>query len=408
MNTERRLTIGIILDTFPNVSETFILNHITGLIDAGHEVKIFAGQRGIVDKIHPDVVRYRLMDKTIYLPMQARGFGQLINLPSALMRMRDEPRLINSINIFRYGLGVLRLRALFGARYCIKEHIDVIHCHYGHIGWAFLCLKGILGVPMVTSFHGNEFKTYYGWGGFVYSRLFQQGDAIVANGLLERERLKRLGCPESKIVEIPEPLNDCSVKPREDILSERPVKILTVARLNKEKGVQYGLHAMANLRKRGYPVKYTVVGDGPWREELENKAESLGINDIVEFTGWLDQREVYKYFAQSDIFVLASIENRKFVETQGLVIQEAQIHGLGVVASNTGGVPQSVNHGEAGLLFEAGNAEDLTAKLQMLLDYPEVARGIAKAGMEYCKGRYSKSVTTSQMVALYNLLLDKQ
>jgi len=402
---KRYLKIGILLDTFPDLSEVFILNHITGLIDFGHEITIFAGQRGKTEKIHPDVEKYKLMDRTIYLPMQEWGVSQLINFPQVLRGVRNRPELLDTINPFRYGMGVFRLRAANSASTLQEGQMDILHCHYGHIGWAFLSLRGVLGVPMVTSFHGNEFKRYHGLGRYVYSKLFQQTDAIIANGLFSRERIKKLGCPEKKIIEIPVCVNDIDLKPRKDILSKKPFEILTVARLDEAKGVQYALHAIANIRERGYDVRHTVIGDGPWKAKLESMAELLGIADVVRFTGWQDQGEVFENCGKSDVFVLASIENRKFVETQGLVIQEAQMHGLVVVASNTGGIPQSVNNGAAGLLFDAGNAEDLSAKLQILLDHPDFARTMAHAGMEYSKKRYSKEVTTSRMVALYNSIL---
>ena len=130
--------------------------------------------------------------------------------------------------------------------------------------------------------------------------------------------------------------------------------------------------------------------------------EELKLNDIVIFKGGLDQKEVFKHYEKADIFVLPSVKGKNgWVESQGLVIQEAQQHGLAVIGSNIGGIPEGLNWGKAGLLFEPGNVMDLENKIKRLLDNPGIARNIAQAGREYFFEYYSKDVIINKLNVFY-------
>ena len=403
-----RVRIAIIVNQFPKLSETFILNHITGLLDAGYQVHIFAASPVFEPKVHPDVFRYRLLEKTSYLPFQDGRWKRLVRFPRSVLEHWGQPGVRLCLNPFRYGLGALSLKAFYGLNHFSKGHFDIVHCHYGPNGCWFLCLRDLFGARFVTSFHGYDLVRFAPWGRLAYASLFRVGDAFVANGSYTKTCLEKLGCPSHKIVQIPAILSDAEVERRRRILTCGSAQILTIARLQEAKGIQYCLRAVRLLRDMGYSLRYTVIGDGPYRKRLESLAERLRLQDIVEFTGWLDHQEVYSWYGRSDVFVLPSVRRKPdgWVETQGLVIQEAQLHGLPVAASRIGGIPESLNAGGAGLLFEPGNPSDLAGKLRSLLDDPGFARALGEAGMQYCRKKYSKALVMARLAGLYERLLE--
>ena len=396
------MKIAVVAGTFPALSETFVLNHITGLMDAGHEVRIFASSPP-EGQTHVDFFRYHLEDRT-YSPYIPRILNRYVHLLGTLRHLHRKEAFC-CLNPFRHGIGVLSLKAPYVCRGLADGRFNVVHCHFGQNGLALACLRDIFKAPLVTSFHGGDLVMFGRLAPRVYRGLFREGDAFVANSGYTKECLLKMGCPGRKIICIPACLNDTAVTPREKLFDSNTVRILTVARLIEAKGVQYCLHAVKLLRDEGYHLRYTVVGDGPYRQELELLAAKLEMLEVVAFAGAMQKEDVYRQYTSSDIFVLPSVRGKRgWVEAQGLVIHEAQLHGVPVVASRIGGIPESVNNGEAGLLCEPADPADLAKKIRRLIDDRAFAENIAKAGTEYCRAKYSKNVCISRLVQLYKSL----
>ena len=148
-----------------------------------------------------------------------------------------------------------------------------------------------------------------------------------------------------------------------------PLFVFT-GRLAREKGVATLLHALALARGQGSPARLRVVGDGPLRPALERLTLELGLRDAVEFTGWLSLERVEAQLADAWALVAPSL----WAEPLGLTALEAVVRGLPVIASATGGLAETVEHGVSGLLFPNGDVDALAACLV------EVASGRALVG----------------------------
>lgn len=401
-----RLRIAVLVPRFPMLSETFVNNHVTGLIDAGHDVTIVSAHDPTDPITHEDISRYNLLGRTRYLHVpefRARIAGLLAMLPHLTLR-----EILCGLDPRRHGLAAASLKPLFstsGMRGLAPGQFDIVHCHYGTTGFTYLDLRDRLGAPLVTSFHGFDLTAFGPLGRKAYARLFRIGDAFVANSRHTADSLARLGCPANKMHVIPAFLEDRGIIPRGRLFDADHIRILTVARLVEEKGIQYALEAIQLLCAAGYRVRYTVVGDGPYRQVLQATARKLGIRDVVEFVGSLSHGAVYAQHRRADIFVLPSIpDQRGAVEAQGLVLQEAQLHRVPAVGSRLGGIPEVLDSGRAGVLFEAGNSRDLSEKLAALIDNPPLAERVAEAGMRYTRANYSKGALTRSTEALYQSL----
>lgn len=402
------MRIGVVVDKFPSMSETFIIQHIVGLIDAGHEVTIF-GRRppgGTGATLHPDVVTYGLLSRVRYLPHQQWSPRQALAVPHTFVRSLGRPGLVRCLNPFRYGPGVLRFRALHGLAEVSRGRFDLLHCHYASIGWALLPYRDVFDVPLVTSFHGDHYGKFGEQGGWLLRKLFTHGDAFVANSNFTRGELLRLGCPDAKIHVIPAIVNDTSVAFHARASLRLPVRLLTVARIHESKGIGVALCAIRELLRRGRKVTYTIVGDGPHRARFENLSRSLGIGHAVQFLGWMNSDEVYAEYRNADIFVLPSIGSCNGAnEAQGVVIQEAQLHGVPVVASRLGGVVESVDHGRAGRLFRPGDFCDLVRSLEALLDDTGELAGLTHHAAQYVRRKYTREAVVPKLEQLYSRLL---
>jgi glycosyltransferase involved in cell wall biosynthesis len=137
----------------------------------------------------------------------------------------------------------------------------------------------------------------------------------------------------------------------------------TVSRINPVKGHRYLIEAMPKILAKFPDLRLKIVGAGPLLEDMKALALSLGLGHAVEFTGFVD--DVHQERCAMDIFLLPSIS-----EGFPLSIMEAMAAGLPVAASEAGGIPEIVRHGETGLLFPARDPDAIAgAVTEMLSDF---------------------------------------
>ena len=138
--------------------------------------------------------------------------------------------------------------------------------------------------------------------------------------------------------------------------------ILSVARFEEQKGLDYLLHAFAKVKKIHRRAVLVLLGRGSKEMHLRSEARRLGISGSVVFvTGRLPEKELAQVYAACDVFVLPSVW-----EPFGMALIEAMASGKPVIGSRVGGIPEIVTK-ESGLLFEPRNAVDLEGKILQLL-----------------------------------------
>ena len=114
-----------------------------------------------------------------------------------------------------------------------------------------------------------------------------------------------------------------------------------------------------------------MIGEGPYRSYLQNRAKALGIQERVTFIGRIQYADLPRYICVGDIFVMPSRSRLAGLEVEGLgiVYLEASACGLPVIAGNSGGAPDAVLEGETGLVVDGTNKADVAAVvIELLLD----------------------------------------
>jgi glycosyltransferase involved in cell wall biosynthesis len=168
---------------------------------------------------------------------------------------------------------------------------------------------------------------------------------------------------------------------------------LFVGRLSAEKGVQTLISAWAQMRNL-YPL--VVVGDGPLRESLEAEVAKQNISSVT-FKGWLPRTQTLDAMKKSAFLVAPSLWYEGFPMT----IAEAFACGTPVLCSRLGGMQEIVEDGRTGLHFEAGNAEDLCAKVAELLTRPEKIAAMGIAARKEYESRYTARTNYSLLMRIY-------
>ncbi len=408
------MKIAFIVNEFPSLSQTFVLNQIKGLIDRGHSVDIFAEKKRGDIKIHEIVKRYQLLERSHYPLIIPQNFlcRILTCLGYIAESLKGNPKAIfNSLNIFKYGRKALSLRLFYQILpFLQNEPYDIIHCQFGMLGPQALLVKQIIGgsTKLVTSFRGADASKYLKDRTGVYDELFQEGDIFCPVSLSLKRRIMEEGCQENKIVIIPSGI-DCEkfrYSERRVSLGSEPTKIVTIGRLVEKKGVRYALEAISKLVEAGKNINYFVVGDGPLHGDLECLIKDLGIENHAQLLGWRDQDEVIHLLQSMHILLAPSITATNG-DQEGIpnVLKEAMALGLPVVGTHHGGIPELVDDGVSGFLVKERDVDSLADRLTYLVDHPEIWTNMGKAGNRFIRENYDANKLNDQLIGLYEQFL---
>ncbi len=144
-------------------------------------------------------------------------------------------------------------------------------------------------------------------------------------------------------------------------------------RLKKYKSIDHLLKAFATIKEKIPNIKLVIIGDGDYRKTLENITKDIGINDSVQFTGYVDENEKVKLLQKVWFMV-----NTSSKEGWGLTVIESNACGTTVIGSDVPGLRDAIKDGETGLLYEYGNIPQLTDKMLLLLKDKTLRNQLAK------------------------------
>ena len=382
------MKIAFIVDSFPSLSETFILNQITGLIDLGHHIEIYSGSRPADSKFHPEVQEYKLLDQTTYyneIPdvYLQRLWGAARMLPSCLRT--NFLATVNSLNFVKQRRDALSMRLIYQIKNFIdKAPFDVIYCHFGPNGIKGTLLKR-LGVKgrLITTFHGYDLSSYLSERKFnIYDDLFKYGDLFLPISVFWQKKLITMGCPYDKIKvhHMGIDMNKFKFIPRK-YTHDEPIRLLTVARLVEKKGISFSISAVANILSKHKNIEYVIVGDGPLRNELTNQIHQLGATEQVKLMGWQSGDATRSILEKAHIMILHSIVS-KTGDMEGIPVSlmEAMAMGLPVISTWHSGIPELIEDGNSGFLIKEKDISDLTNKIITMIKNPSIWQDFGAAG----------------------------
>lgn len=408
------MKIAFIVTFFPTLSETFIMNQITGLLDSGCDVSIFAAANLHEEKAHPDIEKYHLMDKVQYFfddtIFRNKAMRVLKAIYLIITNFHKAPlKILKAINVFKYGENALSLVLLYSVIHFLDKEFDIIHCHFGPNGIIGIQLKNIgVSGKVVTTFHGYDMSLFISdRGENVYKKLFLQCDLCMPISNCWKKKLIQLGCNENKIMvhRMGIDLEKFQYSERK-IQPERPIKILTLGRLVEKKGHECVIKAVAEVIAKHKNIIYMIAGDGPLRNKLEYLVAELKIKNHVRFLGTVEQDEALKLYQQAHFLILHGVTPSNG-EQEGIpvVLMEAQAVGLPVISTYHSGIPELVEDGKTGFLIPEKDVDALAEKLEYLIEHPEIWPKTGRAGREFIEKHYDIKKLNKRLVQIYKGLL---
>jgi glycosyltransferase involved in cell wall biosynthesis len=177
-----------------------------------------------------------------------------------------------------------------------------------------------------------------------------------------------------------------------------PVTVGTVAHMSPEKGLSCLVEAAALIQNVHSRFRFILVGDGQCRDALEGQVRERGLDSCFQFAGF--QNRPARYMRTFDIFVLPSLS-----EGLSSAILTAMASSLPVIATNVGGIPELIRHGENGLLVPAGDPISLAQAIETLADDPERGYRMGRFGRERLEQQFTLERKILETEALCSSLL---
>jgi colanic acid/amylovoran biosynthesis glycosyltransferase len=406
------MKIAFIVQWFPALSESFILRQITFMIDRGHAVQILSQYRTNETTLHQSVVPYGLLSKTTFgftIPRGKWARRLKAAILSAVQLLASPRRTVRLLNACWQGKGQFDFPALFLGLKCLNKSFDLLHAHFGPSGNTGLALKRFGVAPrLITSFHGYDVTAYVQKAGTgVYRRLFEQGDGFTYNSDATKAILDSLGCLSDSCVKLPMGIDVASIpfRPRTPRPGE-PIRLLSVGRLVEMKGREYAIRAVAKVATRFSKLDYTIIGDGPLRDSLHQLIRELKMDNRIRLLGPVDDTRLDQFYRDSHILLHPSVVDREGNrEGQGVVLLEAQAHGMMVVATRHNAFVETVLDGQTGFLVPERDSDALAEKILYLLNHPEIWPSIVAVARSRVESLYDIRQLNNRLETLYEDLL---
>lgn len=395
-------SIAYLVNIYPGFSHSFIRTEILALERQGVSVRRFAirGWR----EVPQDEVDAAEQAKTRYVLAGGLASIALAAIGTALTRpLRFCRALAAGWRLSRSPAQGLPLYLVYLAEACLlarwlrQEGIEHVHAHFGTNATTVALLAGIIGGTSFSfTVHGpEEFDKPY------QLRMPEKIAAaafVVAITSFCRSQLYRYAAlrnwPKIRIVH-------CAIDPRfagaEDSGPLSPDTIVCVGRLCEQKGQVILLRAVAELKRRGKPVRLILIGDGDMRGEIEGEIAQLGLGGEVELTGALGPDQVLAHLRQGRAFVLPS-----FAEGLPVAIMEAMALHRPVVSTRIAGISELVREGSDGLLVPPSDTAALADAIEQVLTADdEVIRERGKAAAARVRERHSADIEAAKLASLF-------
>ncbi len=283
---------------------------------------------------------------------------------------------------------------------------DILHAHFGHVGYRALELRRKTNLPLVTTFYGFDMSILPRrkvWRR-AYASLFANGELFLVEGERMAKELNALGCAQEKIIiqPIAIDLSKITFKPR-SWAENSPVYILMAGRFVEKKGFTYAIRAFAQIASKWPSVEMRIIGDGPLKKEIETEIAKSGLAKRIHLLGSLDYTAYLAEATRGHLFMSPSVTARNGDSEGGAptTLLEMQAAGLPVLSTFHADIPNVVKDGITGFLVGERDVTALAERLDWLLRHPNSWQAIGAEGHKYICEAHNIHTQVTRLENLY-------
>jgi len=270
----------------------------------------------------------------------------------------------------------------------------------------FALICSLAKVKMTVFWHGWQ----WGFEKKVVARIvpwfrasYGRADSMIILGKEFGDQLKTYGFKNSiyQVTTVADPIffkpENRIVHYSEGATPQNKLKVLFLSRIERVKGVYETIEAFESLKLHNPNIKLTIAGTGSELEAVKNHIKNKSINDI-EFLGWITGDKKVEAFNTSDIYLLPSYHG----EGLPCSILEAMAIGLPIITTNVGGIKDFFEEGIMGYLVKMKDSDDISHKLQLLINTPENMKTMGKYNLNYAEKRFTPEQVGARLEDIYS------
>jgi glycosyltransferase involved in cell wall biosynthesis len=393
------MRLGYLYSRYPVLSQTFCDAEMLALERLGFELEIGSVYPPLTSLRHEHIACLR---GTIhYAPPQ-----EILKISEKNAKTNGNwPRDLVERHERKYGSGVKaeqRARnALYFADHFKRHGVDHVHVHFANrAAHTAMFLKEISGIPFSVTAHGQDFMKDLG-NDDLLREICAAAEFVAAETDYSRDLLRQR-CPDSRIHRVYNGMDLTRFSaPHYEMSGNAAPRIISIGRLVAFKGFDYLIDACAELVRRGLEFTCEIIGDGPLRGDLEARIRKLNLSDRVHLLGSLSQAVVLEKLRSADIFALASVTDIQGAsDVFPTVIIEAMAAARPVVSTRLAGIPESIVHGETGLLVPPEDTMALAEALGRLIQDAKLRLHYGRAGRERIEQHFQIEHTVAALIEL--------
>jgi len=349
--------IAYLAPEIPGSSSTFVYNEIIEVEKLGinvhpfslHSVNTKSEDPGILAIAKKCEYLYRLPITSLlaanfveFFRSPFRYFKSLTSCLFDVARCIGRPRIAAGL-LYRF------LVAGYLAQRLLKEGVAHLHCHFSHIAadvGMYAALQS--GIPFSFTAHANDIFER----GYLLKEKGRRAKFVATISSFNIELLKSNGIPENKLKLVRCGVDTEKFTPRKRVHHNKKLKVIGfLGRLVEKKGVDLLIDAMRIMIDRGEQVRLEIMGDGPMDAVLRKQVEQQGLAQYISFGGALSHDEVSKWFEKIDLFTFpGKVDSNGDMDGIPVVLMEAMMRGVPVIATSVSGIPELVREKETGFI----------------------------------------------------------
>lgn len=288
---------------------------------------------------------------------------------------------------------------------------QVLHSHYGYVGWTNIGVAKQERLKHVVTFYGVDLSywpTVDSRWHERYRALFNEVDRVLCEGPHMAQCLIDLGCLDEKIRvhHLGVSVDGIGFKHRVRAPAE-PLRVLIAASFREKKGIPYALEALGRLQQE-VALEITLIGDGSQAEKEKILAviEQYDLSPKIRMLGYQPHAVLFEEAYRHHIFLSPSV-TASSGDTEGgapVSIIEMAATGMPVVSTRHCDIPGVIQHGRTGLLAEERDLEGLVRNLRWLIHHPEEWKGMVEAARKHVETEFNASIQGERLGTIYREL----